>query len=55
MMTIYNNCWRIWAILIIPMKKLWKEITDQAMWLGNTMDPTAAAGSEIDFTDYLGP
>ncbi|CAI4044983.1 Put3p SKDI_11G1970 [Saccharomyces kudriavzevii IFO 1802] len=36
-------------------EKLWKEITDQAMWLGNTMDPTAAAGSEIDFTDYLGP
>lgn len=36
-------------------EKLWKEITDQAMWLGNTMDPTAAAGSEMDFTDYLGP
>lgn len=29
--------------------KLWKEITDQAMWLGNSMDPTAPAGTDVDF------
>ncbi|CCH57874.1 hypothetical protein TBLA_0A00730 [Henningerozyma blattae CBS 6284] len=30
---------------------IWKEISDQAMWLGNTMDPTGAAGTELDFGD----
>ncbi|AMD20921.1 HDR179Cp [Eremothecium sinecaudum] len=29
--------------------QLWKEITDQAMWLGNTMDPTHGLGNESDF------
>ncbi|CCD23687.1 Put3p NDAI_0C00260 [Naumovozyma dairenensis CBS 421] len=33
--------------------KLWKEISDQAMWLGDTMDPTAAVGSELDVKDFL--
>lgn len=28
--------------------KLWKEISDQAMWLGSAMDPTAAPGTEAD-------
>ena len=27
---------------------MWKEISDQANWLGDTMDPTAAPGSELD-------
>ncbi|SCW00856.1 LAFE_0C13520g1_1 [Lachancea fermentati] len=26
--------------------QLWKEISDQAMWLGNSMDPAGAAGEE---------
>ncbi|AQZ16435.1 PUT3 (YKL015W) [Zygosaccharomyces parabailii] len=34
--------------------KLWKEISDQAMWLGNTMDPTSAPGNETDFGEGLG-
>ncbi|GAV54284.1 hypothetical protein ZYGR_0AL00160 [Zygosaccharomyces rouxii] len=29
--------------------KLWKEISDQAMWLGSAMDPTIAPGNEMDF------
>lgn len=33
--------------------KLWKEISDQAMWLGNAMDPGAPKGSEIDFGECL--
>lgn len=33
--------------------KLWKEISDQARWLGATMDPTAAANSELNFGDGL--
>lgn len=33
--------------------KLWKEISDQAMWLGDTMDPTAAIGIELELGDNL--
>ncbi|CAR30716.1 ZYRO0E00572p [Zygosaccharomyces rouxii] len=29
--------------------KLWKEISDQAMWLGSAMDPAIAPGNEMDF------
>ncbi|AAS51132.2 ACL096Wp [Eremothecium gossypii ATCC 10895] len=29
--------------------QLWKEVTDQAMWLGSSMDPTSALGNEADF------
>lgn len=29
--------------------KLWKEISDQAVWLGSAMDPTTAPGNEMDF------
>ncbi|CCK71441.1 Put3p KNAG_0H00250 [Huiozyma naganishii CBS 8797] len=32
---------------------LWKEISDQAMWLGNAMDPTNAPGTEVDFSEFL--
>lgn len=33
--------------------KLWKEISDQAMWLGDTMDPAGAAGIELELGDNL--
>lgn len=33
--------------------KLWKEVSDQAMWLGTTMDPTATASSEFSFGDGI--
>ena len=33
--------------------KLWEEISGQAMWLGTAMDPTGAAGTELDVNDFL--
>lgn len=31
--------------------QLWKDISDQAMWLGNTMDPTAPIETMLNFFD----
>lgn len=34
--------------------KLWKDISDQAMWLGSATDLTGVLGSEMEHGDYLG-
>lgn len=33
--------------------KLWKDISDQAMWLGSPMNPSGTAGNEAELGDYL--
>lgn len=33
--------------------QLWKEISDQAMWLGDTMDPTSAVRTDMYYKDVL--
>lgn len=34
--------------------KLWKDISDQAMWLGSAVDSTGVVGSEMDYGELLG-
>lgn len=33
--------------------QLWKEISDQAMWLGDTMDPTSAVQTDMFYKDMI--
>lgn len=33
--------------------QLWKEISDQAMWLGDTMDPTSAIQTDMFYKDMI--
>ncbi|CAL9735208.1 proline utilization trans-activator [Monosporozyma servazzii] len=33
--------------------QLWKEISDQAMWLGDTMDPASAVRTDMYYSDVL--
>lgn len=34
-------------------RKLWKDVSDQAMWLGSAISPSGTAGNEADIGDYL--